>query len=69
MTTINIDEKIIQYLNENSTNLLPRSPVDIASALGFSAEEIWQKCNFLTHKRIIREKGMGTKIESCSFFI
>lgn len=69
MTTINIDEKIIQYLNENSTTLSPRSPVDIASALGFSAEEVWRRCNFLTQKKIIREPGMGTTIESCGFCI
>ncbi len=69
MTTIDIDQKIIQYLNENSDRLSPCSPVDIANAFSLSAEDVWKRCEFLLRKDRIKASGMGTKIENKIFYI
>lgn len=68
MTTLNIDEKIIRYLNENSKQISPCTPIEIANDLKLPAEDILNRCQFLVQKKIIVEHGWGTTIENARFF-
>ncbi len=64
-----MDLLIIEYLNTHSTNLQPKTALEIALVITKPVNEIWERCIFLAQKRKIKESGMGTNIDSCRYYI
>ena len=54
-----VDEKIIHHLDNESTRFSPKTPEEIAKAIGENIEVVAERCAFLYAKGYIRNDVMG----------